>query len=128
MIREGAIPTLSKAGKHDDIRVQRDVSRAFAFLTEPPDFKQVAVEQGALPTLLALVKSLDITCQRYATLALCNVCIGDYKIFVVEQGALKALTFLARFPDMDIQRCTSLAIAGLSLGQPENKVRLLVCR
>jgi hypothetical protein len=69
------------------------------------------------------MQSLDVACQRYATLALCNLSTGELKGSMVEQGAVRPLMFLARFPDLEIQRTAALALGGLALGNPENKVR-----
>lgn len=73
--------------------------------------------------LCGAVQSLDVACQRYATLALCNLSTGELKGSMVEQGAVRPLMFLARFPDLEIQRTAALALGGLALGNPENKVR-----
>ena len=45
------------------------------------------IQQGALPAVLVLAKSLDIASQRYSTLTLCNLCSSDHKVTIVDAGA-----------------------------------------
>ena len=42
-----------------------------------------AVLGGSLPALFKLARSLDVACQRYATLSLCNLSCGEHKAKVV---------------------------------------------
>lgn len=126
LVRENAVEALARvANDSDDARVQRDVARAFACLSQSNDVRERAVAH--LGALFKLSRSLDVACQRYAALALCNLSCGDKsKAVLVEQGAIKPLMFLARFPDVDIQRYASLAMAALALGNhSDNKVRLV---
>ena len=71
-----------------------------------PDFKTTMIDRGVLPTLFTLARSLDVTSQRYATLAMLNLSMGsgDDKSHIIDAGAVRPLMFLARFPDMEIQR------------------------
>jgi len=119
-----SLQVLGRVGQSDDARVQRDTARALASLSVSEEIKGNIVNQGALPTLFQLARSLDIASQRYSTLALCNLASSPHKGKIVEAGAIRPLMFLARFPDMEIQRYAALALAGLALGDHgDNKVK-----
>jgi hypothetical protein len=123
VVREGGIETLTAMGQLDDARIQRDVARGLACLSVTEDIKGLMVgSTSTLQTLFKLSRSLDVACQRYATLTLCNLSTSDLKKDMVDQGAIRPLMFLARFPDLEVQRTASLALGGLALGTPENKV------
>jgi hypothetical protein len=85
------------------------------------------VSQEIPKVLCKLAKSSDSATQRFASLALCNLCSGtrEQKELVVKQGVLRVLLFLLRFPDLDVERCASLAIAALSLGSDRNKAEII---
>jgi hypothetical protein len=117
LIREGVLVILKEmAMKATDVRVQRDLARSYANLCQLEDIRQEILKIQSLPGILNLAKSLDSACQRYATLALCNLSSSTLKTALIEQGVVRSLLFLMRFPDPEIQRYSSLAIAGLSLG------------
>ena len=106
--------------------VQRDVARSYSTLSHAVHIHLAIIEKGGLDALFTLARSLDIACQRYATLALTNLASGEHKRRVVEGGAIRPLLFLARFPDMEIQRYAALAIAGLAIGgHGNNKIRVV---
>ncbi|CAM9457437.1 unnamed protein product, partial [Heterosigma akashiwo] len=96
-------------GQGGSSSVQRDAARALACLSVSEGVKAAVVERGALPTLFKLARSLDVASQRYATLALCNLCSGEHKARIVAEGAVRPLMFLARFPDLEIQRYIYMA-------------------
>lgn len=125
LVREGVLRVLGQTGRHEDARVQRDTARAFSALSVTDDIKSEIILQDALPTILILAKSLDIACQRYSTLTLCNLCSGSHKVRIVEDGGVRPLIFLSRFPDTEIQRYAALAVAGLALGgHGQNKLKI----
>ena len=70
----------------DDARVQRDTARAFACLTQSEEVRATSGLGGSLPALFKLARSLDVACQRYATLSLCNVSCGEHKAKVVSSS------------------------------------------
>lgn len=127
LVKERAVDTLSRVAEiSDDARVQRDTSRSMACLSQNDEARALWVENDNLRALFRLARSLDVACQRYAALALCNLACGAGKASLVQHGAIKPLIFLARFPDSDIQRYAALAIAALALGDHgDNKVRLV---
>lgn len=117
LIREGVLVILKDmALKATDVRVQRDLARCYANLAQLEDIRVEMLKIQSLPGILNLSKSLDSACQRYATLALCNLSSSALKTSLIEQGVVRSLLFLMRFPDNEIQRYASLALAGLALG------------
>ncbi len=127
LVREGVLLILKEMSlRIDDVRVQRDLSRAYANLAQTEDTRQAMLQVQSLPAILNLAKSLDSASQRYSTLALCNLCACEIKDTLIDQGVLRPLIFLMRFPDQEIQRYSSLAVAGLALGTGNhNKVRIV---
>ena len=129
LLRENAVEHLARvAASAEDARVQRDSARAMACLTQSSEAlrDRAVATPDFLPAVFKLARSLDVACQRYATLALCNLACGDHKAAVVEGGALRPLLFLLRFPDMEIQRAAALAVAALALGDHgDNKQRIV---
>ncbi|KDO17847.1 hypothetical protein SPRG_16729, partial [Saprolegnia parasitica CBS 223.65] len=118
------IATLVHVGAHDDARVQRDTARALASLSVTAALKPELMT--ALPTLFRLARSLDVSSQRYSTLAICNLASGPDKVAIVETGAVRPLLHLVRFPDHEIQRYAALALAGLALSDHgHNKLRMV---
>ncbi len=109
---------LSDCAFSDDARIQRDVSRAFATLSQSSDIQsEMATQSYCLPAVLVLAKSLDVACQRYSTLTLCNLCSSiEHKVRLVKDGIVRPLVFLSRFPDVEIQKYSAMALAGLTLG------------
>jgi hypothetical protein len=111
---------------HDDVRVQRDVARTYANLTQTEEIRTEILALNSLPSILNLAKSLDVSCQRYSALSLCNLCSSSHKVRLVDEGAVRPLIFLSRFPDTEIQRYAALALAGLALGgHGNNKIRIV---
>jgi hypothetical protein len=127
LVREGVLIMLREMSLGiDDVRVQRDLARAYANLAQTEETRQSMLQVQSLQAVLNLAKSLDSACQRYATLALCNLCASALKDTLFDQGILRPLIFLMRFPDQEIQRYSSLAIAGLALGTDNaNKIRIV---
>ena len=74
LVREGILKVIAKVAFSEDARVQRDIARTYANLTGTEDIRTQIINSNSLPSVLNLCKSLDIACQRYATLALCNLC------------------------------------------------------
>jgi hypothetical protein len=127
LLREGVLFVLKDmANKATDVRVQRDLARCYANISQLEDIRQEILKIQSLPGLLNLSKSLDSACQRYATLALCNLSSSSLKASLIEQGILRSLLFLMKFPDPEIQRYSSLAIAGLALGQEGNTKSIMI--
>ena len=125
LVRDGILPVLGGA-KSDDARVQHDAARAFGTLSQTEAIRLEMIRVQSLTAVLMLAKSLDIGCQRYSALTLCNLCAGDSKVRIAEEGAIRPLIFLCRFPDTEIQRFAALALAGLTLGgHGENKTRVV---
>lgn len=131
MIHEGILETFNEIiSSCDDARIQREVARSFSTLAQHSDIQNLMMNQlqvtpdttnpnnlNCLASILILAKSLDVPCQRYATLALCNICSSDFKMKIVEEGqVIKPLIFLSRFPDPYIQKYVAMSFAGLALG------------
>jgi hypothetical protein len=128
LIREGVLKVLCEVASHNDARVQRDTARGFSTLTQTDVIRAEMMGHNALHPVLTLAKSLDVACQRFATLTLCNMScgIGEHKVRLIQDGILRPLIFLARFPDAEIQRYAALALAGLALGgHGNNKTRIV---
>ena len=104
IVRDGGLRVLASVSSCPDARVQRDCARALSTLSMAELIHKPIIDQGGLDALYTLARSLDIACQRYATLSLCNICSGEHKQRIVETGAVRPLLFLARFPDVEIQR------------------------
>lgn len=111
----------------DEVEVLRDTSRALSSLSTDAATKEIMVSQEIPKVLCKLAKSPDSATQRYASLALCNLCSGtrEQKELVAKQGILRVLLFLLRFPDLEVERCAMLAIAALSLGSDRNKAEVI---
>ena len=152
LVRRGAVGALQQVATSsrpggmnnvgdDDIRSIRDVSRALSCLsnTEEGSNNMMQNPEGGNCTrksLLLLARSADAPTQRNATLALCNICLGQsLDAAVVEASGRnaeilsavvsKTLSFLCKFPDREIQRLAALSLAGLSLGSHISKMRLV---
>ena len=123
VVKKG-LEVLAATAPCPDARVQRDVARSYSTLSAAVHIHLPIVKREQ--ALFTLARSLDIACQRYATLALTNLASGEHKRRVVEGGAIRPLLFLARFPDMEIQRYAALAVAGLAIGgHGNNKIRVV---
>jgi len=73
---------------NEDARVQRDIARAYANLTNTEEIRTQIINSNSLSAVLNLCKSLDIACQRYATLALCNLCSStSHKVYIFLIGS-----------------------------------------
>merc|ERR1711968_249620 len=79
----------------------RDVARSFSTLSQTESIRLEMIKVQSLTAVLMLAKSLDIGCQRYSALTLCNLCSGDSKVRIAEEGAIRPLIFLCRFPDTE---------------------------
>jgi hypothetical protein len=89
--------------------------------------KDAMVSQEIPRALSKLAKSADSETQRFASLALCNLCVGtqQQKEYIAKQGVLRVLSFLLRYPDLEVERRASLAIAALSLGSDRNTLQIV---
>lgn len=132
VVKEGGVETIKAVASTylasvDEIEVLRDTSRALSSLSTDAATKEIMVSQEIPKVLCKLAKSPDSATQRYASLALCNLCSGtrEQKELVVKQGVLRVLLFLLRFPDLEVERCAMLAIAALSLGSDRNKAEVI---
>jgi hypothetical protein len=130
LIKFGIVPVLNQIAKNCvDTKIQRDLARAYASLTQYPELQLEVMkedDESSFQSILVLSKSLDIPCQRYATLALCNLSSSIYKVRLVELGIIRPLIFLSRFPDAEIQRYSAMAMAGLALGGHGSNKQVLV--
>ena len=128
VVKEGGVETIKAVAttKHD-IEILRDAARAMSSFSIDTATKEIMVSQEVPKVLCKLAKSPDSATQRFASLALCNLCLGtrEQKELIVKQGVLRVLLFLLRFPDLDVERCASPAIAALSLGSDRNKVEVI---
>ena len=132
VVKEGGVETIKAVASTylasvDEIEVLRDTSRALSSLSTDAATKEIMVSQEIPKVLCKLAKSPESATQRYASLALCNLCSGtrEQKELVVKQGVLRVLLFLLRFPDLEVERCAMLAIAALSLGSDRNKAEVI---
>lgn len=126
--KEGGVETLKAvATTTHDVEILCNAARALSSLSIDIPTKAIMVLQEIPKVLSKLAKSSDIATQRFAALALCNLCLGtrEQKESIVKQGSLRILLFLLRFPDLVLERCASLAIASLSLGSQKNKVEIV---
>lgn len=127
-VREGGVETIKAvASSNTDIEVLRDASRALSSFSTDVATKDIMISQEVPKVVCKLAKSPDNSTQRFAALALCNLCAGtrEQKELVVKQGVLRVLLFLLRYPDIEIERCASLAIAALTLGSDRNKAEVV---
>ena len=127
-MKEGGVETIkATASTNTNTEVLRDSARALSSFSINIAAKGIMVSLEIAKVLCKLVKSSDSTTQRFASLALCNLCMGtrEHKELVVKQGVLRVLLFLLRFPDLEVERCASLAIAGLALGSNRNKSEVI---
>ena len=126
--KEGGVETLKAVVTTcADTDILREASRALSSLSNHIPTRAIMISQEIPQLISKLAKSSDNSTQRFAALALCNLCQGtrEEKELVVKQGALRILLFLLRFPDLEIERCASLAIAALSLGSDNNKSEIM---
>ena len=128
VLKGGCVEAIKAVATTDDTAdILRDASRALSAMSTDTTAKEsmIALE---LPKILSrLAKKPDLPTQRFAALALCNLCVGtrDQKELVVKQGVLSILLFLLRYPDLETERCASLSIAGLTLGSDRNKAEVM---
>ena len=128
VVKEGGVETIkATASTNTNTEVLRDSARALSSFSINIAAKGIMVSLEIAKVLCKLVKSSDSATQRFASLALCNLCMGtrEHKELVVKQGVLRVLLFLLRFPDLEVERCASLAIAGLALGSNRNKSEVI---
>lgn len=115
----GAVPMLAVVALNNDVQMQRHAARCLSNLSLSPQLRNPiahANPRGAvhpvtghrvrvLTTLYHLGRSVDVLCQRFASLALANICSEpSVKNYSVEGGAVRPLLFMVRFPDLEIQR------------------------
>lgn len=127
----------------NESQVQRDVARAFSLLSQFEDIQlrmlrhehdpvlslssstqvndaSTETANASIPIITALMKmstSRDVPCQRYATLALANICsCTEFKVKIMECGIIPSLLFLSHAADLVVKKYSSLAMAGLALG------------
>mmetsp|Transcript_30666 Transcript_30666/g.64244 ORF Transcript_30666/g.64244 Transcript_30666/m.64244 type:complete len:505 (-) Transcript_30666:154-1668(-) len=128
-VKEGGVETVKAAATtNHNVELLRDASRAMSSFSVDTATKEIMISLEVPKVLCKLAKSPDSSTQRFASLALCNLCnIGarEQKELVVKQGVLRVLLFLLRFPDLEVERCASLAIAALSLGSDRNKAEVI---
>ena len=112
---------------NSDIDFLRDAARTMSSLAVDSAIREAMVSQEIPKALSKLAKSADSETQRFASLALCNLCVGTQKQkeSIVQQGVLRVLLFILRYPDLEIERRASLAIAALSLGSNENRIQIV---
>jgi hypothetical protein len=128
VVIEGGLETIkATASTSNNVEVIRDAARAMSSFSVDTATKEIMVSLEIPKVLCKLAKSSDSATQRFASLALCNLCSGtrEQKELVVKQGVLRVLLFLLRFSDLEVERCASLAIAALSLGSDRNKVEVI---
>jgi hypothetical protein len=89
------------------------------------DNEEVIVECGAVPPLIALLRSPYERLQEHAAVALRNLTVNDRnETRVAEDGALPPLILLLRSPDKRIQEQALGVLRNLSVSSA-NKVRLV---
>lgn len=112
---------------NSDVDFLRDAARTMSSLAVDTAIREAMVSQEVPKALSKLAKSADSETQRFASLALCNLCVGTQKQkeSIVQQGVLRILLFILRYPDLEIERRASLAIAALSLGSDENRIQIV---
>ncbi|KAL3789162.1 hypothetical protein HJC23_012251 [Cyclotella cryptica] len=126
--KQGGVETLKAVvSTSNDAEILREASRTLSSLSVHIPTRAIMITQETPQALSKLAKSSDNSTQRFAALALCNLCQGtlEQKKSIVQQGTLRILLFLLRFPDLEIERCASLSIAALSLGSDENKFEVI---
>ncbi len=126
--KEGGVETVTIAGATSgDVNVLRDSARALSSFSIDNATRSIMIAQDVSKTIFKLCKSSDSQTQRFASLALCNLCLGtlNQRETIVKQGALRVLLFLLRYPDLEIERCAALSIAALSLGPMKNKTEII---
>jgi hypothetical protein len=114
----------ASAAARSDVEFLRDTARSLSTLAVDITIKEVMVSQEIPRILSKLAKSADSETQRFASLALCNLCVvtQKQKEFIMKQGVLRVLLFLMRYPDLEVERRACLAVAALSLGSDDNKL------
>jgi hypothetical protein len=125
LLDEGILNTLTITATHTDNFVQRETSRAFAALSCLAENVNDMMRHYTLPAVLSMARSLDLPCQRYATLTLCNMCATEYKVRIVDDGGIQPLIFTSKYPDERIQSLSALALAFLAIGVPHNKLAIV---
>ena len=128
IVKEGGVEIIKAATTaNQNTEILRDASRAMSSFSMDTATKGIMISHDVPKVLCKLAKSPDSSTQRFAALALCNVCWGtrEQKELVAKQGVLRVLLFLLRFPDLEVERCASLAIAALSLGSDRNKAEVI---
>ena len=125
---EGGVEAIRFAlAANSDIDFLRDATRLMSTLAVDIAIREVLVSQEIPKALSKLAKSADSETQRFASLALCNLCMGtqQQKESMVKQGVLRVLLFILRYPDLEVERRASLAIAALSLGSDQHKLQIV---
>eukprot|EP00569_Conticribra_weissflogii_P010591 CAMPEP_0171382594 /NCGR_PEP_ID=MMETSP0879-20121228/34630_1 /TAXON_ID=67004 /ORGANISM="Thalassiosira weissflogii, Strain CCMP1336" /LENGTH=427 /DNA_ID=CAMNT_0011894397 /DNA_START=229 /DNA_END=1512 /DNA_ORIENTATION=+ len=128
VVKEGGVETVTVAATTSGgIDVLRDSARAFSSFSIDNATRSIMIAQEVSKVIFKLSKSSDSQTQRFAALALCNICLGtlNQRETVVKQGVLRVLLFLLRYPDVEIERCAALSIAALSLGSIKNKTEIM---
>ncbi|KAL9191141.1 hypothetical protein ACHAXT_000847 [Thalassiosira profunda] len=128
VVKEGGIETIkAAAATNQDVELLRDAARAMSSFSIDVATKELMISAEVPKVLCRLVKSSDSATQRFASLAICNLCWGtrEQKELVAKQGTLRVLLFLMRYPDLEVERCASLALASLALGSDSNKQQVV---
>ena len=125
---EGGVEIIrSVTAASNDTEFLRDATRTMSNLAVDVIIRDKMISQEIPKLLSKLAKSADSETQRFASLALCNLCVGtkQQKESIVKQGVLRVLLFILRYPDLVVERRASLAIAALSLGSCRNKLQIV---
>lgn len=125
---EGGVEVIRFASAaNSDVDFLRSATRAMSNLAVDTAIREAMISQEIPKALSKLAKSADSETQRFASLALCNLCVGtqNQKESIVKQGVLRVLLFILRYPDLEVERRASLAIAALSLGSSQNRLQVV---
>ena len=84
--------------------MQREAARAIANLAAEYSHTAEIASGGALPPLVATLRSPDVMCQRYAAMGIGNLAthLGNQDK-ILQEGALEPLCDLASFSNGDLE-------------------------
>lgn len=121
---------ISRLAKSPDISTQRFAALILCNLCQgTTEQKEMIVKQGALRTLLFLLRFPDLEMERCASIAIALLCLGSErnKSEIMSGGFVRPLIEAMTYPDVHVRRSALLALNSVSLGE-SSKVKLVVMK
>ncbi|CCI42216.1 unnamed protein product [Albugo candida] len=127
ILSENGLMILMTLGRAKELDTRAEACRCFANLTTNVNILQAIARKEIVEILIEDVSVDHFICQRYAALAIANICMDEHhQSVVVSLGAIRPLIRLARAFDREIEarRYSILAFANLAAREANHSILL----